>query len=280
MARLPIQKTLKMYVGGKFIRSESGRTTPVKAKDGQVMNVCFASRKDLRNSLGNNRSAQPGWAGRTAYNRGQILYRIGEILEGRLDTLPTKKKDAEAAVDRAVHYAGWSDKIEQVLSTLNPVAATYVNYSRVRPLGVVMSLSHRKDGLLGMVDALCVSAVMGNATTLVVPSELADLATHLSEALATSDVPGGVMNVLSGDVEGVLQTANIHDDLDGLWVPEGALSDDALKAAQFEGAQVMRRIVTVPRANEPRPPSDLGRVAEMQTVWMSAFEPKGGAAAY
>jgi acyl-CoA reductase-like NAD-dependent aldehyde dehydrogenase len=280
MARLPIEKTLKMYVGGKFIRSESGRVTPAKGKDGSVMNVCFASRKDLRNSLGNNRSAQAGWAGRTAYNRGQILYLIGEILEGRIDTLPTKKKDAEAAIDRAVHYAGWSDKIEQVLSTLNPVAATYVNYSRVRPLGVVVAFSHPKDGLLGMVDALCASAVMGNATTLVVPTAQAELATHLAESLATSDVPGGVMNVLSGDVEEVLKTANIHDDLDGLWIPEGTLSAEALKAAQFEGAQVMRRIVTVPRAGEPRPPSDLSRLSEMQTVWMSAFEPKGGAAAY
>jgi len=280
MARLPVQKTLKMYVGGKFIRSESGRTTPQKSADGSVMNVCFASRKDLRGSIENNRASQPGWAARTAYNRGQILYRLAEILEGRLSTLPTSKKDAEAAVDRAVHHAGWSDKVTALLSTLNPVAATYVNYSLIRPLGVVLAIPAPADGLLGMVEALCHSAVMGNATTLLVDSTQAELATHLTEAMATSDFPGGVVNVLCGDIEGVLQTANIHDDLDGMLVTEGVLSEAALTQARFEGATVMRRIVLRPGAKRAAGPNELAQLSETQTVWMSAWEPSGGAAAY
>ncbi|MEZ4321333.1 MAG: aldehyde dehydrogenase family protein [Myxococcota bacterium] len=280
MARLPVQKTLKMYVGGKFIRSESGRTTPARGADGSVMNVNYASRKDLRGSIENNRSAQPGWAALTAYNRGQILYRLAEILEDRLGTLPTTQSDAEAATDRAVHHAGWADKVSAILSTLNPVAATYVNYSLVRPLGVVLAIPAPGDGLLGMVEALCASALMGNATTLLVTPASAELATHLAEALATSDFPGGVVNVLTGDLDDVLKTANVHDDLDALYVTEGVLSKGTLTQAQTEGAQVMRRIILTKGAARPASPAELARLSETQTVWMSAWEPSGGAAAY
>ncbi len=280
MARLPVQKTLKMYVGGRFIRSESGRTVPARGADGSTMNVCFASRKDLRDSIGNNRAVQPAWAARTAYNRGQILYRLAEILEGRASTLPIPLEDAHLAIDRVVHHAGWADKIGAVLSTINPVAATYVNYSRVRPMGVVLAIPHPADGLLGMVEALCASAVMGNATTLILPAERAELGAHLAESLATSDVPPGVMNLLTGDVESILAHANLHDDLDCLLLTEGAIGAAALEEAQREGAQVMRRIVVTPRADRPATPEQLGRLAEVQTVWMSAYEPRGGAAAY
>jgi acyl-CoA reductase-like NAD-dependent aldehyde dehydrogenase len=280
MPRLTVQKTLKMYVGGKFIRSESGRTARAKAADGTDMNVCFASRKDLRDAIGTMRKVQPAWAARTAYNRGQILYRIAEILEARVATLPTTKVDAHAAIDRAVHHAGWSDKVTAVLSTLNPVAATYVNYSLVRPVGVVLAIPHPDDGLLGMVEALCASALMGNATTVLVPVQRAELATHLAEALATSDVPAGVVNILTGDVDSVLETANVHDDLDTLFVTDGVLSADAMQTAQYEGAAVMRRIVVAQRAKSPATPAELMRLAELQTVWMSAYEPQGGAAAY
>ncbi|MCA9568694.1 MAG: aldehyde dehydrogenase family protein [Myxococcales bacterium] len=280
MSRLAVQKTLKMYVGGKFIRSESGRTVAAKAADGSTMNVCFASRKDLRDSIGNNRSSQPKWAAMTAYNRGQILYRLAEILEARADTLPAKKADVHAAIDRAVHHAGWSDKVTAVLSTLNPVAATYVNYSLVRPVGVVLAVPHPDDGLLGMVEALCAAVLMGNSTTVLVPPASAEVATHLMEALATSDFPGGVVNILTGDIPGVLATANVHDDLDTLFVTEGVLEPEVLKTAQIEAAAVMRRIVIAGRAAEPATPAHLMRLAELQTVWMSAWEPQGGAAAY
>lgn len=280
MARLNVQKTLKMYVGGKFIRSESGRTKPVPGADGSVMNACHASRKDLRGSIENNRESQPGWAARAAYNRGQILYRLAEVLEDRAATLPTKRADAHAAIDRVVHHAGWADKVTAVLSSLNPVAHTYVNYSLVRPIGVVLAIPSPDDGLVGMVEALCAFTLMGNAGTLLVPHAQAELATHLMEALATSDLPGGVVNVLTGDPEEVLGTANIHDDLDALLLTEGVVSDAALAKAQTAGAEVMRRILVVPRATRPMGPAELARLSETQTVWMSAFEPRGGAAAY
>lgn len=280
MARIRVQKTLKMVVGGKFIRSESGRVSPVKGVDGSVMNASFASRKDLRNSIANNRGAQAAWAARTAYNRGQILYRLAEILDDRASTLPTTEADAFAATDRAVHHAGWSDKVTALLSSLNPVAATYVNYSKIRPLGVVVMVPHPEDGLLGMVEVACRSALMGNAATLLIPLERAELATQFAECLATSDFPGGVINILTGDIPALLQTANIHDDLDGLVLTEGTVTADVLAAAQVEGAAVMRRIHTIARAKEPAGPNELGRLSEMQTVWMSAFEPQGGAAAY
>ena len=175
MARLLVQKTLKMYVGGRFIRSESGRTMPTEASDGTTVNACRGSRKDLRDAVGIARTAQPAWASRTAYNRGQILYRLAEMLEGRRTSLPASTADIDAAVDCAVYYAGWSDKITAVLSSLNPVAATYVNYSRIRPMGVVVAAPAAQDGLLGLVDAACAISVMSNAGVLLVPIASAEL---------------------------------------------------------------------------------------------------------
>lgn len=280
MSRLRIHKTLKMFANGAFIRSESGQTLPATAKDGSVLNVPRTSRKDLRNTLEAARKAQPGWAARSAYNRGQILYRLAEMIDARLDDLPTTKADAAAAADRAVHYAGWADKISAILSTLNPVASTFVNYSQVRPLGIVVATPHADDGLLGMVEAACASAVMGNATTLIVPAALGELAIAFGECLATSDLPAGVINVLTGIPAEVLATANIHDDLDALWMPKGSVDDAAILAAERDGAQVLRRIIHTARAATPASPIDLQRLAEVQTVWMSAFEPQGGAAAY
>ncbi|MCA9489613.1 MAG: aldehyde dehydrogenase family protein [Myxococcales bacterium] len=277
-ARLRVDKTLKMYVGGKFIRSESGRTMPIE-HEGRTVNVPRGSRKDLRDAVRVARAAQPKWAGATAYNRGQILYRFAEMLEDRLDTLPTKEADAAAAIDRAVHHAGWSDKAVQLLSTLNPVAATYVNYSKIRPLGVVCAAPDPKDGLLGMVEAFCTSAVMSNATLLLVPAELGVLAAAFTEVLAVSDLPAGVLNVLTGDQDELLTLAAAHDDVDGLYL-SGTAGTRVKEKLDVEGARVMRRLLQVPGATSPATPIEMVRLAEVQTVWMSAYEPKGGAAAY
>lgn len=279
MPRLPVDKTLKMYVGGKFIRSESGRTMPHENDDGRVVNVPRGSRKDLRDAVRTARAAQAGWAAATAYNRGQILYRLAEMLEDRLETLPTTPGDAAAAADRAVHHAGWSDKVTAVLSTLNPVASTYVNYSKIRPLGVVCAAPDAADGLLGMIEALCASAVMGNGTILLVPASLGEMAVALSEALAVSDLPGGVVNVLTGDQDELLKLAAAHDDVDGLYLA-GAAGRSVRAALDVEGARVMRRILAVEGATTPAGPIELSKLAEVQTVWMSAYEPRGGAAAY
>jgi len=275
VSRLRIEKTLKHYVGGKFIRSESGHTMAIE-DSGRVVHVAKGSRKDLRDAVRIARKAQPGWAARTAYNRGQILYRLAEMLDGRLEALPP---GSEAAIDRAVHHAGWADKITALLSSLNPVAGTYVNYSRIRPMGVLVAAPDAADGLLGQVEAACACAVMGNTAILVIDAADAIAAAALAEALATSDFPGGVINVLCGDQDDLLRHAAAHDDLDGI-----TLAGDAGSAVRTEletqGARVMRRLVALPGAQTPAAPHHLQHLAEVQTVWMSAYEPRGGAAAY
>lgn len=270
MSRLRIQKTLKMYVGGRFIRSESGRVLPVTSSRGEPMYVARASRKDFRNTMGIARAAQPGWGKRTAYNRGQILYRLAEILEDRRSSLPTSAKDIDAAVDRAVHHAGWSDKISAVLSTVNPVASGHVNYSKIRPVGVVGAIPAAADGLTGLVEAICAATVMGNTVIVLVTTEQAELATALGEALATSDFPGGVVNLLTGEVPGIVDTLDITEDLDTLYAAAGGLSEERLTESRRAGAQVLRRIVTVPSAKAPADPSVLSQLCEIQTVWMSS----------
>ena len=278
--RLAVQKTLKMYLGGKFIRSESGRVLPTTASDGTLMNVCRASRKDLRDAVGNNRSSLGGWAGRTAYNRGQILYRLAEMLEGRASALPIEAAHVEQAIDRVVHHAGWADKISAALSTLNPVASAYVNYSMVRPMGVVVSFPDPRDGLLGLVEATCQILVMGNTGTLIVPLDLAELAVAYTEALHTSDLPGGAINVLTGDLAELLPVANIHDDIDAIVVSGTAVTDEQWAEAQREGAQVLRRMIRFAGASVPTGPDGFSKLCEVKTVWMSAGSeiPAGGSA--
>ncbi len=277
--RLTVAKTLKLYIQGKFTRSESGRSMPARSAAGGVIRVARASRKDLRDAIGAARAAQPGWAGRTAMNRGQILYRLAEMLDDRASAFPVPAARVQAAADRAVHHAGWCDKVGAVLSTLNPVAATYVNYSRIRPLGVVVAIPDPADDLLGMVEAICASAVMGNGTVLVVDADRAEAALALAEALHTSDWPAGVVNVLTGEVPELLSVASRHDDVDALYLAGASASLDPAQV-DTEAARVMRRIVRVPRADRPATPIEMQALAEVQTVWMSAYEPRGGAAAY
>jgi acyl-CoA reductase-like NAD-dependent aldehyde dehydrogenase len=234
------------------------------------MQVSRASRKDLRDTVELMRTAQAGWWKKSAYNRGQILYRLAEMLEDRTAVLPTSAEDVAAAVDRAVHHAGWTDKITALLSSLNPVATTYVNYSMVGPSGVVLAVPHAEDGLLGLVEATCAALVMGNAVALVVPVERAELGVAFAEALATSDMPAGVVNVLTGDVAELVGAGNLHDDIDSLYAAEGALAPALLKSVEVEAARMMRRVVQVPRAGAPATPLTLGRLAEVRTVWMSS----------
>jgi acyl-CoA reductase-like NAD-dependent aldehyde dehydrogenase len=270
VSRIRVHKTLKMYVGGQFIRSESGRVVPTPSSSGESMSVCQASRKDLRDAVRTARTAQATWAAATAFNRGQVLYRLAEMLEDRLTSLPTPRADAELAVDRAVHHAGWTDKVTAVLSSVNPVASGHVNYSMLRPVGVVVAVPQAVDGLLGMVEAVCAALVMGNSVILIVQTEQAELATAFAEAIATSDVPAGVVNVLTGDVPAALEWADKHDDVDAIYVAGAALSAERFTATQLAGARVIRRLVTVAGAKQPADPIVLQRLAEVKTVWMSS----------
>jgi len=279
VSRIPVTKTLKLYVNGQFPRSESGRTLAIPGSNGGTVHIARASRKDVRDAVGAARSAQPKWAGKTAYNRGQILYRLAEMIEDRAATLPTSLADAHAAADRAVHHAGWTDKVAALLSTLNPVAATYVNYSLVRPMGIIVAVPDPRDGLLGLVEACCGPLLMGDSVIVLASADNAEAAVALGECWALSDLPGGVVNLLTGDLTELLQACSRHDDIDGMWISE-AVGSALQQDADAEAARVIRRVARMGPAAQAAGPFELQRLAEVQTVWMSAYEPVGGAASY
>ncbi len=269
-ARLAVWRTPKLYIGGQFVRSESGQTVAVATAEG-ILHACRGSRKDLRDATEHARAAQPKWAARAALNRGQILYRLGEMLEGR---------GAGEAADRAVHHAGWADKVTALLSTLNPVSATYVNYTMIRPVGVIAAVVDPATGMLGMVEALAAATVMGNSVLLLVAAESVDDATTLAECIATSDWPAGVVQIVTGTLSELVGHVNGLDDIDTLLRVGTPLDAEVALAAEQAGARTIRRLVDLPNPSIPATPEQLGRLAEAKTVWMSAYEPQGGAASY
>jgi acyl-CoA reductase-like NAD-dependent aldehyde dehydrogenase len=223
MERLPVTKTPKAYVGGAFIRSESGRVFPINDRAGRfIANIPQCTRKDLRNAVEAAAKAGPGWAKRTPYNRGQILYRLGEMLESRLGEMAevirlsdagsasAAKREVEATVDRLIHYAGWADKYEQVLGNTNPVAGPFFNFTVVEPMGVVGVIASDGSPLLGLISQVAPAIASGN-TVVALASETAPLvATTLGEMLATSDLPGGVVNLLTGFRKELVPTFATH----------------------------------------------------------------------
>ncbi|WP_432587980.1 aldehyde dehydrogenase family protein [Streptomyces sp. HD1123-B1] len=249
--RLSVLKTYKLFVGGKFPRSESGRVYEVTdAKDRWLANAPQASRKDARDAVVAARKAFGGWSGATAYNRGQILYRVAEMLEGRREQFVREVADAEglskskagaqvdAAVDRWVWYAGWSDKVAQIAGSANPVAGPYFNLSSPEPTGVVAVLAPQDSSFLGLVSVIAPAIVTGN-TTVVVSSEDRPLpALSLGEVLATSDLPGGVVNVLSGRTAEIAAPLASHQDVNAIDLtgaaPELAAELEAAAAANLK----------------------------------------------
>ena len=208
--RVPVLKTYKTYVGGKFPRSESGKTYPVKdSKEKTIANACRCTRKDVRDAVLAAKNAFLGWQSRSAYNRGQILYRMGEMLEGRktqfVDELTisgVREKQAfsevEAAIDRFIYYAGWTDKIAQVFGTINPVASSHFNFSSPEPTGIVGIISTEDHPLLSVVSLIAPVIAGGNSCVVVAPEFNPLPAVSLGEVLLSSDLPGGVVNILSG----------------------------------------------------------------------------------
>ena len=196
MTRLPVKKTYKLYIGGQFPRSESGRTYEAEGQ-----NVARASRKDARDAVRAARAAFPAWSGMTAYNRGQILYRLAEMMETRksdLERVSSGRKEVEAAIDRVIWYAGWADKLAQVLGSSNPVAGPYFDFTVPEPTGVVAILAPQEPALGGLVSRILPALVGGNAVVAVASETHPLAAVELAEALATSDVPGGAVNILTG----------------------------------------------------------------------------------
>jgi acyl-CoA reductase-like NAD-dependent aldehyde dehydrogenase len=282
--RIDVRKTYKLYVGGAFPRSESGRTYVVNDDKGRFLaNASAASRKDARDAVQAARKAFPGWSARTPYNRGQVVYRVAEVLEGRrvqfVDEVQrsegVSKRQAEAAVDMAVDrlvwYAGWADKLAQVVGGTNPVAAPYFNFSLPEPTGVVALLAPQASSLLGLVSVVAPAVVTGNTCVVASSQDRPLPAITLSEVLATSDVPGGVVNVLTGRLSDTAPTLASHMDVNAIDL--GGLAGDPAQARQLEesAAENLKRVVRPP-AEEPDWTVDPGlermtAFLETKTVW-------------
>ena len=217
--RLTVRKTYKLWIGGAFVRSESGRYDHASANDGREMNIPRASRKDVRDAVAAARKALPGWAGRTAYNRGQILYRAAEALESgadRFSGVGLDRAEVEAAVDVLLHYAGWTDKLAPVLGGVNPVAAPFLSFSLPEPTGVVGIVAPDRPALLGLVAEVAPALAAGNVIVAVL-SEADPLAgLDLAEVLGVSDVPGGVVNLLCGRRQELATAIGAHRDLNAI----------------------------------------------------------------
>ncbi|GHF30457.1 aldehyde dehydrogenase [Amycolatopsis deserti] len=278
--RVTVAKTYKLFIGGKFPRSESGRVYPVTDRKGNFLaHAAHASRKDLRDAVVAARKAFDGWSGATAYNRGQVLYRVAEMLEGRREQfvaevgaaegLPSRKAEAvvDSAIDRWVWYAGWTDKVASVLGAANPVAGPYFSFTVPEPTGVVGILAPQKSSLLGLVSVLAPALAVGCTAVVVSSAERPLPAITLSEVLATSDLPGGVANILTGRAAELGPWLASHGDVNAL-DPTGA--EDRAELAR-EAAGTVKRVLPVP-AEEPdwtqRPDiTRLRRYLEAKTVW-------------
>ena len=280
--RLAVRKTYKLYIGGAFPRSESGRSYAVVASDGSFLaNAALGSRKDLRNAVVAARNALAGWSGATAYNRGQVLYRVAEMLDGRrsqfVDEISssegTSQEEAaasiDAAVDRWVWYAGWSDKVAQVAGSSNPVAGPFFNFSVPEPTGVVGVVAPQSSSLLGLVSVLAPVIATGN-TVVLLASETRPLpAITLAEVLATSDLPGGVVNLLTGRAAELAPVLAAHRDVDALDLT-GAPASLVVELERAAVGNVKR--VLLPQACEPDwaeapTPRRMLAFLETKTVW-------------
>lgn len=275
-ARLTVPKTYKLAIGGAFPRSESGRTYEVQTPKGEFLaNASKASRKDARDAVVAARAAQPKWAGATAYNRGQVLYRVAEVLEGRraqfVDEIVSQQgvsaaaagAQVDAAVDLWVWYAGWCDKYAQVAGNLNPVSGAYFNITAPEPTGVVAIVAPQSDALLGLVSAVAPALVAGNSVVVIASEQFPLSSISFAEVLATSDVPGGVVNVLTGSPAEMAPWLADHADVNALDLAgAGALDWIDLQARAAE---------TLTRVLEPgeivASPQRISAFTELKTVW-------------
>ncbi|MEU1735011.1 aldehyde dehydrogenase family protein [Streptosporangium sp. NPDC020145] len=278
--RLAVRKTYKLYIGGAFPRSESGRSYPVTSSKGDFLaNAAKASRKDARDAVSAARKAFPGWSGATPYNRGQILYRVAEMLEGRRAQFVAELvaagagraeagRNVDAAVDRLVWYAGWSDKITAVAGAANPVAGPYFNLSTPEPTGVVAVVAP-EDPLLGLVSVVAPVIVTGN-TCVVVAGERAPLpAVTLAEVLATSDLPGGVVNVLTGSTAEIAPWLASHMDVNALDLTGVAEAEPAVTCEEAAAENLKRVLRPVPVTDWYADPGTrrMTTFLETKTVW-------------
>jgi acyl-CoA reductase-like NAD-dependent aldehyde dehydrogenase len=260
VTRLPVKKTYKLFIGGAFPRSESGRTYEAEGQ-----NVARGSRKDARDAVQAARKAQPGWASATAYNRGQVLYRVAEMVEARaaeFADLCSGREEVERSIDRIVWYAGWADKLAQVLGGSNPVAGPYFNFTIPEPTGVVAVLAPDEPALLGLVTRLMPPLVGGN-TVVAVASETRPLAAiELAEAIATSDVPGGVVNIITGQRAEIAPHLAAHMDVNAI---DLCGADGHSTELEETAAENVKRIVR--GRPDAQSPWEIAGFLELKTVW-------------
>lgn len=279
MSRLDVKKTYKLYIGGKFPRSESGRSYPALGADGEVLaRVSSASRKDLRDAVRIARGAVSGWASKSGYNRGQILYRIAETLEDRESSFVEQLVDAGAkaaaarkevadSVDRLVWYAGWCDKFAQIYGNLNPVSGPFFNISAPEPTGVVGVVAPEAPGLLGLVSRLAPVVVPGNSAVVLASEANPMPAITFSEVLDTSDVPGGVVNILTGSKDELVPWMADHMDINA--IDAGGATSDQVARIQEGAVHNVKRVVLPDDIAQS--PYRIAAFSETKTVW----HPKG-----
>jgi acyl-CoA reductase-like NAD-dependent aldehyde dehydrogenase len=283
-----VRKTYKLYVGGQFPRSESGRSYLVRAADGTPLaNAVRSSRKDVRDAIRTARGAVAGWSGKTAMNRGQVLYRVAELMEGRraqfveeiaaAEGLATSAAEAQVdrAIDRWVWYAGWADKISQVIGTVNPVAASYFNFSFPEPTGVVGIVAPESSSLLGLISRIAPAVVGGNAVVVLASESRPLPGVTLGEVLATSDVPPGVINILTGLRRELVPILAAHMDVNA--IDTWGVPRDMRAQVETTAVENVKRVARPPRGVDERfdwlddrraqRPEWIASYLEIKTVW-------------
>ncbi len=285
MSRLNVRKTYKLYINGEFPRTESGRYYPVLAPKGGALlaNACRGSRKDLRNAIQAARKAFGGWSGKTAYNRGQILYRLAEVCESRALELADElqkqgsstaeaRKEVEQVIDRWIYYAGWSDKYPQVFGSVNPVAGPYYNFTVPEPTGVVGVVAPEEPSLLGLVSRIAPAIVGGNTVVAVTSQHKPLAAITLGEAFVTSDVPAGVVNLISGLKSELIPWLASHMDVNA--VDTTGVPPESIDKVQRTAAENVKRVIHFDAAtigwSDPRrsqSPYAIFEFQELKTVW-------------
>lgn len=278
--RLGVLKTYKIFIGGKFSRTESGRFFKLNVNKKPVANVCLSSRKDLRNAVVVAREAFPNWSLASAYNRSQILYRMAEMMESRkaqfieelilqgLDEI-SAKNEINISIDRVIYFAGWADKLNQVFGAVNPVSSSYLNFSLLEPMGVVGILAPETPGLLGIVTALCQVVISGN-TCVVIASDLFPLsAITLAEVIATSDFPNGVINILTGSKNEIVPHLAKHMDVKALYLND--INKEFTKSVQMQAVNNLKRIILPEDFNwheeSCENPYTIIKFMEIKTTW-------------
>lgn len=279
-ARLKVLKTYKIFIGGQFPRTESGRYYPLKLSNGELVNICLSSRKDFRNAVSAAREAQEKWAARSALNRSQILYRIAEMLETRTDqfvdelkalgqTQQHAEEEVAASVDRLIYYAGWCDKYNQVFSTVNPVGSPHFNFSGTEPVGVVAVIAPEKSALLGLVSVIAPVIAGGNTCVALASNSLPLSAVTFSEVLATADLPAGVVNILTGERAELSGQFATHMDVNAVYF-ESADQQEILKMESDASLNLKRVRRELPRnwfVNGAETPYRILDFLEVKTTW-------------